>query len=598
MISGLSSQAERFAQRLFGSTTRTLATNLQRLGSGLRINRAADDAAGLAIATHLETRIRGAQVANRNITDARSLVETRDGILGIVINQVQRIREIAVQAANDTNQIADKQALQTEVSQLLAEIDRIATTAAFHHIELFPNIDGTLDVGADAGFDTSAPDTHVQALTSLFTSALSQSEQRILEQYGLQGDGATLEFVIDDPGAPGGVIASISFTVDVDGKAINQHFNIDLADFDPSDAEYDRIVAHEMVHAIMGRTMNFNSLRTWFQEGTAEFIHGADTRLYNDLSNAIGSAVTGATIAAAADALVAAAPADNAWVSDSAHYSTGYAAVRYLHANIKAVSGSSDGLREVMDYLSQHQADTLDDAIQALHALGRTSFTTLADLENQFNSRNAAHFQGGGAAFIETSLFPGLLNEDTGAIGGSDADGGDVLSATGVVPDVANLTGDPLSGFTEALPAGWTFVSESPVGTLPGRDLTLQIGAAVQDQVRLTLKDARTAHLGIAALDVSQDASQAIKEVDRVLAFLSRERAAMGAYLNRLESMTAANEDTIVNTSSSRSRIIDLDYAQEVTLLTKTQIVQQASQAALVQARSLHRQTILQLLQV
>ncbi|MBL1140469.1 MAG: flagellin [Proteobacteria bacterium] len=129
-----------------------LSTALQRLSSGMRINSAKDDAAGLAIANRMTAQIRGLNQAGRNANDGVSLAQTAEGAMGTITNNLQRIRELAIQSANATNSASDRAALQTEVGQLIAEIDRVASTTSFNGVNL---LDGTFSsqqfqVGADA----------------------------------------------------------------------------------------------------------------------------------------------------------------------------------------------------------------------------------------------------------------------------------------------------------------------------------------------------------------------------------------------------------------------------------------------------------------
>lgn len=120
------------ASRVLRRNTTDLNKSLERLSSGLRINRAADDAAGLAIAEGFRALIRGSQVAQRNAQDGVSLVQTADGALSESLNILQRIRELAVQAANGTNSTQNRQALDLEVRQLLEQIDDIALDTQFN----------------------------------------------------------------------------------------------------------------------------------------------------------------------------------------------------------------------------------------------------------------------------------------------------------------------------------------------------------------------------------------------------------------------------------------------------------------------------------
>ena len=130
-----------------------MAKNLEKLSSGLRINRAGDDAAGLAISEKMRAQIRGLNMASKNAQDGISLIQTAEGALNEVHAILQRMRELAVQAANDTNTVEDRQNLQKEVAELIKEIDRIANDTEFNTQTL---LDGTftskvLHIGANAG---------------------------------------------------------------------------------------------------------------------------------------------------------------------------------------------------------------------------------------------------------------------------------------------------------------------------------------------------------------------------------------------------------------------------------------------------------------
>src|SRR5690606_6252073 len=139
------------AQRNLSTNSASLATSIQRLSSGLRINSAKDDAAGLAISQRMTTQVRGMDQAARNANDGISLAQTAEGALQEISNNLQRIRELAVQAANGTNSDEDKQALQKEVQQLKDEITRVVDNTKFNGKQLL-NASGTISiqVGANA----------------------------------------------------------------------------------------------------------------------------------------------------------------------------------------------------------------------------------------------------------------------------------------------------------------------------------------------------------------------------------------------------------------------------------------------------------------
>ncbi|MEK0266033.1 flagellin [Stenotrophomonas rhizophila] len=165
------------AQRNLSSSGASLATTIQRLSSGSRINSAKDDAAGLAISERFGTQIRGTDVAIRNANDGISLAQVAEGSLTEIGNNLQRIRELSVQSANATNSSSDRKALQSEVTQLVSEIDRVAKQSEFNGTKL---LDGSFSsqlfqVGANAG-QAIAIDKVVNAKADALGNALFDAQ--------------------------------------------------------------------------------------------------------------------------------------------------------------------------------------------------------------------------------------------------------------------------------------------------------------------------------------------------------------------------------------------------------------------------------------
>ena len=160
------------AQRNLATNSASLGTTIQRLSSGLRINSAKDDAAGLAISERFTTQIRGLNQAARNANDGISLAQTAEGAMAEIGNNLQRIRELAVQSSNATNSQTDRDALQAEVSQLQSEIQRVATQTEFNGTKLLDgNFSGqAFQVGANAGQLIT-----VDAIASAQTNALGNT---------------------------------------------------------------------------------------------------------------------------------------------------------------------------------------------------------------------------------------------------------------------------------------------------------------------------------------------------------------------------------------------------------------------------------------
>jgi flagellin len=323
----------------------------------------------------------------------------------------------------------------------------------------------------------------------------------------------------------------------------------------------DRIIAHEMVHAVMARSTNWGNLvssHLWFVEGTAEFIHGADERLAADKGAGTFQSVINAL--------------DNGFDATSADYSAAYGAVKFLHAEIKAAGGS--GIKDVMTYLTNNPTASLNAAIAA-----HTGYADAAAFLSAYDG-------GAGATFLSGL---DLGNSDTGAIGGYDTDGGAVLTAETVISGAGSRSGDDvLSGFDETFQ---TIATASNYGTISN----LQIGANVGETLETQNFAMRTSALDIADVDVVNLASTALSKIDRALNYVNSQRAGVGAQLNRLESAIANLRNSSENASASRSRIMDADYASETAALTRSQILQQAGTAILAQANALP-QNVLSLL--
>ena len=165
------------AQRNLTSSQNALATSLQRLSSGMRINSAKDDAAGLAISQRMTSQINGLNQAARNANDGISMSQTAEGALGEIGNNLQRIRDLSVQSRNASNSVSDRTALNNEVQQLKSEIDRVASTTSFNGIKL---LDGSFNnqafqVGANVGETISITSLVNAQSSSLGTTTTSSA---------------------------------------------------------------------------------------------------------------------------------------------------------------------------------------------------------------------------------------------------------------------------------------------------------------------------------------------------------------------------------------------------------------------------------------
>jgi flagellin len=177
------------AQRNLGMSSASLSTSIQRLSSGLRINSAKDDAAGLAISERFTSQVRGLNQAVRNANDGISLAQTAEGALKASGDILQRVRELAVQSANATNSASDRQALQAEVGQLVSELDRISQTTEFNGTKLLNGAFGTqqFQVGANANQTIVAATANLRTNVYGNNQAASAGATALLAAVGANG---------------------------------------------------------------------------------------------------------------------------------------------------------------------------------------------------------------------------------------------------------------------------------------------------------------------------------------------------------------------------------------------------------------------------
>ncbi|MAR92450.1 MAG: flagellin [Pseudomonadales bacterium] len=533
------------AQRNLETQQTGLTRTLQRLSSGLRINGASDDAAGLAISNRMTTQINGQNQAIRNANDGISLLQTAESALDEMTGNIQRIRDLALQASSDSLSKTDKSSLQLEVKQRLNEINRVNDTTTFGGRTLF-NRAGSSD------FEDQNRSAVVKGLNFYW---LAEAETRIEQFFGIKSDNNILRVNLDYSDGAGNVAASISGYQDTDGKTIGMTLNVDMEDFQPANlpnggtSPYfnDRIIAHEMVHAIMGRATNFAALPDWFKEGTAEFIQGADERVAAD----IASVGVGGIVSAFGS------------VANSEGYSASYAATRYLHDEIKAAGGN--GIKDIMVYLAQNDSADLDAAIQNASS---GAFADLSSFESDFTG-------GAGATYINNM---DLSNEDTGAIGGLDADGGPVYTAENILPNDTNSSAKPLENFR--------LVIEDAYAQFEGKQFSLQVGAGSGQALDLDLGTFGTWELGMHDIDITENAGDVVRLADSALQYIDSQRGRMGAVVNRLDSTVANLSAVSESLAASRSRIVDADYAAETANLSRSSVLQQAGISVLAQANA------------
>jgi flagellin len=227
------------SQRNLSLSGGSLATSMQRLSSGLRVNSAKDDAAGLAIAERMNAQTKGLAVAARNANDGISLAQTAEGALGKVGDMLQRMRELAVQASNATNSADDRKAMQAEVSQLVSEIDRVAKTSEFNGKKLLNGdfAGGVFQVGAGAGDNITVGS--LGNVTAKEIANLTYGQTKM--------DAATLDFESLEAGTYAKFDTANTFTIKVGGAAA-----IDLGPLAAASSNSERM--GQIVQAINAKT--------------------------------------------------------------------------------------------------------------------------------------------------------------------------------------------------------------------------------------------------------------------------------------------------------------------------------------------------------
>lgn len=257
------------SQRALSSSQGSLATSMQRLSSGLRINSAKDDAAGLAIAERMSTQVKGMNVAIRNANDGISFAQTAEGSLSKIGDNLQRMRELAVQSRNATNSEGDRTNLQKEFSQLQQEIDRTIKGAKFNGVSMFSSSATTLDFQVGAGTDatdkitvnaaTLGGGTAVTAGAAIAsTSGNVNALMATLTSGNTTGSTVATGIAIGGTSAIGG--SQIDDAINVIDKALNQ-INDKRAEFGAVQNRFDAVVSQLQVSvenesAARGRIMD------------------------------------------------------------------------------------------------------------------------------------------------------------------------------------------------------------------------------------------------------------------------------------------------------------------------------------------------------
>lgn len=608
------------AGRHFGIKEKETARRSEKLSSGYRINRAADDAAGLSISEKMRKQMRGLAQASRNAQDGISLVQTAEGAMNEIHDMLQRANELAVKSANGILSDKDRAMVDDEVQQLKSEIDATAEHTLFNEIRLFPTdgklpskarenvwkYDLTLHV-ADGSFtvdkvESNAPPDAGSAVAyasvnpipmggaiadKIATEFIPKAAAQIMDAFpsirdAIGGSDVDIKIAVTSQDGPGGVLAYAQFSYS-SGK-FDMQIAFDSADFTLADtngtgkmsAALESTIAHELMHSMMQYTMmdgmkNGGSFPDWFKEGTAQLSGGGFPTNWNNTLITYAQKLTDADDTSQ-DAAIKAYLGQ--YTVDGRPYGHGYLAAAYAGwlANGKGdVTGAN--IAKGMDRIF---ADHMNGKSFAQAIKDNTGYTE-AQLKSHVNGGNAQLVQFvrkltyaslGGAGSVIT---PTLDTAPVGMIGSGSTGGGGADPKPPVGP----------GGGPDPKPPAVSGIAASGPG-----QLMLQIGADPGQYITVGLYRMDTEALGLSAMNVRSVASseKAIGEVARAIEHVSHVRSTYGAIQNRLEHTICNLDNVVENTTAAEALIRDADIAREMVGYSIGQILLQAGQSMLAQA--------------
>ncbi len=537
------------AQRNLNRSQGDLAISLQRLSSGLRINSAKDDAAGLAISDRMTTQIRGLDQARRNANDGISLSQVAEGALQSSTDILQRIRELAIQAMNATNSASDRQALNAEVQQLAQELQRVANTTEFNGQKL---LDGSFtsaifQVGANANQTITATSANFQ------TNAYGNYRIGALAATSVTGFGD-----IPKGTSPGARLTQIGAADDNSPINTAGTLSINTATGTTNIGYSVGASAFDVASAINRAELGIRA------SATTQFVLGADDA--NAGAGGLQQNTTYSFFLATDSTKPAAGQAPSA----------GFTSVSFVTGGVPGGGSISS-------------ADQLNSAAQAFNdAAGKTGFT--AKVVKTDSGAFGLHIvnESGKDLRINNTSATSVVFENVRAIDG-DASVDDVapvtIASSNTKTTWANGEGSWITGQL-------TLDSEASFSITDSNGANATSRFLVNDQVQGSILQ-QTKDVDVSTVDA---AARTLAITDSALTAINSQRARYGALQSRFESTIVNLQTTSENLSASRSRIRDADFAQETAQLTRNQILQQAGVAMLSQANALPNQ-VLQLLQ-
>ncbi|MDN4603737.1 flagellin [Paenibacillus sp. F6_3S_P_1C] len=573
--------------RQLSANTANTNKNIEKLSSGLRINRAGDDAAGLAISEKMRGQIRGLDQASRNAQDGISLIQTAEGALNETHSILQRQREIANQSANGTNTDSDRQALQDEMNQLTSEINRIGNTTEFNTQKLLQgdgktNLTGT-GVAKD-GFASGGLTNRTQA-TQVIDFANNTDLAAAGDSVTFTINGQDLKVSFTASASNGGATANDSIGYDVTSNSANVAV----------DAAADNITTGDgLANALQKIIDNNETLKgsyTVASDGAGKVtITAVTTENGGKFDGAAGNIATSSATGAGAFTAVA----------DAAAASVGTTTYTAAKGTLDFTSVTSPAAAEKLlgtGVTINGQQVEFYDATKGEYK-GSALGVNISALTKTGATVNAGDVAQAIVDTLATKIEGVTLSVGTGA----DAN---KLVIT------ANAKGEAGNGIT--LKDGGVqknFETSFQIGANTGQSMSLSIGDMRSSALGITGKagdagftkentvtDGTNDVKGEAALNIStkEGAAAAIAVLDKATATVSSERSKLGAVQNRLEHTINNLGTASENLTAAESRIRDVDMAKEMMQQTKNNILAQAAQAMLAQANQ-QPQGVLQLL--
>lgn len=584
------------AQRNLSASQSSLATSLQRLSTGLRINSAKDDSAGMAISSRMTSQINGMSVAARNANDGISLAQTAEGGLNTATDLLQRMRDLAVQSSNGSNSDTDRASIQSEVGQLKDEIDRVAKSTSFNGLNL---LDGSFtaqsfQVGANA---TSNDRIQIDKIANLQTNSLGSG---LSGSSSLTSGNTTAGLTAGDLTLNGTQVGA-SVAGSQSGQSSSSAYAIAQA--------INASAGQSGVTATANATVS-TAIQTTATAPTAAAAVAANTFSINGV--AVGAIAVGTAAVMTTTPPTAGGP--SAVISQGANTAE---AINKVSAQT-GVQATVDDTGKVQLTSSNGQSIVLKMVDPASTAGQMTTLTANTGL-----TASVAGTATAAAALPTVAASAAGAFKINGVAVGAIGTGGSVAGQGANAAAAINL----VSGKTGVTAAADSITGALTLTAADGRDIKLEDGtggtalaitgiAAGTDSGTVTLQSSNvngivvggasdksaglhayeglkaanaTSTNTVSSVDVStaSGALAALTTIDAALASVNTSKAALGAYQNRFTSVVSNLQATSENLSASRSRIQDADFASETAALTRGQILQQAGTAMLAQANSL-----------